>query len=292
MDLLVLIGLSCVMIVNNFLIFWNYQKKEEIQEILEILSHKNDKKKFTSYKVAICIAYLFLVIGNIMQSCGMGNVFDELKEISLPIKILFNSVNMIANIINIGPFLAFVIIYCHICTQIVSYLEIINQNFETCTEYNNLSNDLRNLFENGIKKANDIFSLPLFFIISSSLVSMTFNVYITIAITFNFTLNQENALSFFIVSFFSYAIFVITVLCILNFMSSAVTKSLESLYFTINSNENTVKINLKSMENFKGFDACGFFTLGKPLLTSITTNFTTYLIVLIQFKMSEIQKIS
>ena len=38
------------------------------------------------------------------------------------------------------------------------------------------------------------------------------------------------------------------------------------------------------MSEFKGFDACGFATLGKPLLSSIFANFITYLIILIQFK--------
>ena len=47
------------------------------------------------------------------------------------------------------------------------------------------------------------------------------------------------------------------------------------------------KMILTEIDKFKGFDGNGFFTLGKPLLTSILANFVTYLIILIQFKMSE-----
>ena len=39
-------------------------------------------------------------------------------------------------------------------------------------------------------------------------------------------------------------------------------------------------------QEFQGFHGYGYFTLGKPLYTSIAANFVTYLIILIQFKQS------
>ena len=44
---------------------------------------------------------------------------------------------------------------------------------------------------------------------------------------------------------------------------------------------------IERMNSFNGFDANGYFTLGKPHLTSIVSNFTTFIVVLIQFKMAE-----
>ena len=44
---------------------------------------------------------------------------------------------------------------------------------------------------------------------------------------------------------------------------------------------------IRTLEDFNGFDGLGYFTLGKPLLTSVTSSIITYLIVLIQFRMSE-----
>ena len=41
------------------------------------------------------------------------------------------------------------------------------------------------------------------------------------------------------------------------------------------------------LEGFHGFHGNGYFTLGKPLFSSITANFITYLIILVQFKVSE-----
>ena len=42
------------------------------------------------------------------------------------------------------------------------------------------------------------------------------------------------------------------------------------------------------LDEFHGFHGNNYFVLGKPLLTSITANFITYLIILVQFKVSEL----
>ena len=44
---------------------------------------------------------------------------------------------------------------------------------------------------------------------------------------------------------------------------------------------------VEKMMAFNGFEVGGFFTLKKELFTSISANFVTYLIVLVQFKLSE-----
>ena len=42
------------------------------------------------------------------------------------------------------------------------------------------------------------------------------------------------------------------------------------------------------LNEFQGFHGDHYFVLGKPLLTSISANFITYLIILVQFKVSEL----
>ena len=49
---------------------------------------------------------------------------------------------------------------------------------------------------------------------------------------------------------------------------------------------------MHQLDEMKGLDGLGFFHLGKPLLTSISANFVTYLIVLIQFKITEVSSAS
>ena len=45
---------------------------------------------------------------------------------------------------------------------------------------------------------------------------------------------------------------------------------------------------ISGLDAFQGFHGDGYFTLGKELLTSIVANFVTYLIILVQFKVSDV----
>ena len=45
------------------------------------------------------------------------------------------------------------------------------------------------------------------------------------------------------------------------------------------------------LNEFQGFDAKGYFTLNHSLLTAMAANFTTYLVILIQFKGSEVESV-
>ena len=69
------------------------------------------------------------------------------------------------------------------------------------------------------------------------------------------------------------------------------TESLHELKDTISlsqqiSHEQKLAL-IEKINSFRGFDACGYFTLGRNHLTSIVANFLTYIILLIQFKMAE-----
>ena len=44
---------------------------------------------------------------------------------------------------------------------------------------------------------------------------------------------------------------------------------------------------IQKLDEFKGFTAYGYFTLNQSLLTGMTTNFATFLVILIQFKQAE-----
>ena len=52
------------------------------------------------------------------------------------------------------------------------------------------------------------------------------------------------------------------------------------------------KLVLCHLSRWENFDACGFFTLGKPFLTGLLANFITYIIILIQFQLTESGSIS
>ena len=77
----------------------------------------------------------------------------------------------------------------------------------------------------------------------------------------------------------------------LNDMSQNVFKDVQILkdkLLTLDWSQNQNKLAIAHLlDSFKGFDCNGFFSLGRPLLTSVTSNFVTYLIILIQFKIYE-----
>ena len=51
-----------------------------------------------------------------------------------------------------------------------------------------------------------------------------------------------------------------------------------------NGSDNSI---MRQLDEFKGFSAYGYFTLNQSLLTGMTTNFATFLVILIQFKQAE-----
>ena len=83
----------------------------------------------------------------------------------------------------------------------------------------------------------------------------------------------------------------ILTLCYINFLSQDVTNNLQKLAECISdariTDENWKVIAIQRINSFEGFNGHGFFTLGRSHLTSVVSNFITFMIVLIQFKQSE-----
>ena len=80
----------------------------------------------------------------------------------------------------------------------------------------------------------------------------------------------------------------ILTLCYINFLSQDVTNNLQELAEYISeariTDENWKVITIQRINSFQGFDGHGFFTLGRSHLTSVVSNFITFIIVLIQFQ--------
>ena len=86
------------------------------------------------------------------------------------------------------------------------------------------------------------------------------------------------------------AIAMVLPICYINFLSQDVANSLQELAECISesqiTDENWKVITIQRINSFEGFDGYGFFTLGRSHLTSVVSNFITFIIVLIQFKQS------
>ena len=92
------------------------------------------------------------------------------------------------------------------------------------------------------------------------------------------------------VQFLFGTIAMILTLCYINFLSQDVTNNLRQLTECISeaqiTDEKWQVITIQKINSFEGFDGHGFFTLGRSHLTSVVSNFITFIIVLIQFKQS------
>ena len=143
-------------------------------------------------------------------------------------------------------------------------------------------------FEKGLRRSKDAFSGMLFWITTIYLMEMIFCAYFAMSFMFN---SYDEGFSpvkiLFIFAFF----LVILTLHYINNLSQEVTDNLGTLKECI-AQTSAIPFEDKwqmigKMNSFHGFDGYGYFTLGRSHLTSIAANFTTFIIVLIQFKLAE-----
>jgi hypothetical protein len=160
------------------------------------------------------------------------------------------------------------------------------QYFEECRRY-----------MTGINKAKDLFSSQLFYICFFTLVG----VIVTVFRVFSFFMGGYEMSYLQITLTVGYACFgsnLGIVLYLIICMSHRLIDTTERLEDKVRDmgiqNRGQMVIDywqqsqvIEKLKKFKGFSALDYFILEKPLLTSIYTNFITYLIVLIQFRVSE-----
>ena len=127
----------------------------------------------------------------------------------------------------------------------------------------------------------------IFWLMTIYLTTMTLAAYF--GISFIFEANGTDSSISKLPTLFGSVALILTVVFI-NFQSHKVVTNLQKLkYQILELNIDGQDLIIAKLNDFHGFDGCGFFTIGKPLLTSIVASFTTFIIVLIQFKMAESQ---
>ena len=150
-----------------------------------------------------------------------------------------------------------------------------------------------------LKMATDLFSWALFFITIDSII---------LFVLFSYkTLSSFKDSNMYVVplGFFAYGMLLCDVIFNTNIASQRVVDELEGLKqkivdLTIDDPETMIALEdqmysfsyarqkvLHDLGKFQGYTGGGYFTLGKSLLSTLISNFVTYLIILIQFKLSE-----
>ena len=192
-----------------------------------------------------------------------------------------------------APIIGFMIMFSEACNQLniwskslVKQLDSDSLNkieiLEECSEF----------FKRGIKITNSAFSRLLLWILTLYLTIMILATYFSMSFLFRTT--EEKLSSSQILRSITYlfgATCIFLTVYFINYLSNEVTHNLHKLKECI-LQLNSVNLDTKwkiveQMNSFHGFDACGYFILGKPLITTMIASFSTFIIVLIQFKMGE-----
>ena len=147
-----------------------------------------------------------------------------------------------------------------------------------------ITNKCLQLFLDGIKKSNQAFSQMIFWITAALLILLICNSFLAMSLLFD-------GMSIINILLLTSSLLFYGIFYFLNYLSQEVTDNVCKLKETISLSsvlpyEEKWKL-IENINTFNGFDGCGYFTLGKLHLTSILSNFTTFIIVLVQFKMAE-----
>ena len=147
-----------------------------------------------------------------------------------------------------------------------------------------------NHYMKGLRCAKSIISPFLFWTTSmffSQVILLTYYIFAFI------TVNSGPWESYEIGSITAYVLFVMAYVYLLYincFMSEEIVSRVQSLKIKIIETDPRIdnrEILYSSLSEFQGFDGNGYFTLNNSLLTGMVASFTTYLVILIQFKQSE-----
>lgn len=186
-----------------------------------------------------------------------------------------------------SPILVILICFAQSCSLLTDWIRNIKNKLENLKNFE----EIEKLHRLGLKALNDTFSSFFFFMITFGLIAMITTFYWTTTIIFKPDIEIMNKILIglgALMIFFIFFDIVIYVNCMSQIVTDEVQKLKETLLIYKGEVSNDEKFEaLYLIDSFHGFDANGYFVLGKPLLTSVAANFTTFIIVLIQFRLSE-----
>ena len=197
-----------------------------------------------------------------------------------------------------GPSFTAIIIIADVFQKIKILISKIRNDILQKEESNKTSlENILDLYQSVLMESNAIFSKPFFALITFTVMVLICNVYSSLT----FITDLSDVVQ--IINLFTYILFClpfVLLMVFLNFEAQKVLNLWEELQKSILQIQPDVEIKVNNeheqwinysrqdvsalVQHFKGFDCCGYFHLGKPLLTSISATFVTYIIILIQFK--------
>ena len=243
---------------------------------------KSDRVGISGYIILVSIASILVTIGSAFEFNPELYWYEVFLCLITSIFMLYLQC----------PVAAFIAVIIEVSSALKSWINCIKHedkiSFHDCLKLNQ-----------ALKMASDLFSWSVFFITIDSIVLFVLFSYKTLA-----SFKDSNM---FIVplGFFAYGMLLCDVIFNSNIASQRVVDELEGLKqklvdLTIDNPDTMISLEdqmyslsyarqkvLHDLGKFQGYTGGGYFTLGKSLLSTLISNFVTYLIILIQFRLSE-----
>ena len=280
------------------------QMKDQICELHSILN-QNLGTCMKKYSKRSPILYFLVITNAIAFAVGFNLNLDSFLDINLTLLIIAIITFIFYCFALVSPILVFYYIYGEISRGLEEWILSITNELKVTQKFKNSQfNACRKLLI-ALKRSASALSFNIFVTLSVSLILLTTVTYMTI----DYFLSHADFTSIgVILVFIGYVSLVMKfayIVWIFNHDSEHLCDQVKLLKNTLDEvyiedhefvfgeggqlRDARFARNLmvNQFQDFRGFDGLGYFTLGKPLLTSITANILTYLIVLIQFKISE-----
>ena len=191
-----------------------------------------------------------------------------------------------------APIVSFHLYFLECLSKIESWMNLIKVKLTKDTNQNFILDECNELMS-GLHLLTDAISSIIFWLITSILLLSIVEAYIMIVYILSPT-EFNQATTFLMVGYGFFGIFFLYFLYSYCTFSQFIKDSSDQIKLILLNNpekdENKIQKTqaLLKFETWNGFHGNGYFTLGKSLLTAVVANFITYLIILIQFKVSEL----
>ena len=191
-----------------------------------------------------------------------------------------------------APIVSFHLYFLKCLSKIESWMNLIKVKLTKATNQKFILDECNELMS-GLHLLTDAISSIIFWLITSILLLSIVEAYIMIVYILSPT-EFNQATIFLMVGYGFFGIFFLYFLYSYCTFSQFIKDSSDQIKLILLNNPETDENKIQKtqallkFETWNGFHGNGYFTLGKSLLTAVVANFITYLIILIQFKVSEL----
>ena len=252
------------------------------------------RKKMTCMAIFMPLASLFASL-----SISLGGTFESYEDKPTGLKIILLIFFGLLTMYIQSQIHAFLVIYMQVTTKIITWA-----NYLTTSTKIELK-DYMTLFD-GVLMAKKMFSVSLFITVNGAMVNLILVFYASISYLICNSYEKRQLISIIAdcIGKIAFGVLLCIILYISNEASQQLLNAMQTMKQAIiemptSDDDDVVVLDgkeyvgnyaryvlLERINSFKGFTALDFYDLGRPMLSTITSNFITYLIILIQFKLS------